>query len=166
MKLEDTDQLWIDKMNVSDIPGVQVIERHSFTTPWSMQAFITEITENDCAHYLVMRRVEQVVGYIGMWVIVDEGHITNVAVHPVWRRQGIGTKLLKAMDRLAYELGVRKMTLEVRVSNHKAQALYRKLGYRDAGIRPKYYLDNGEDALIMWKELKPDEFENNTDTGN
>lgn len=166
MKLEDTDQLWIDKMKVSDIPGVQVIERHSFTTPWSMQAFITEITENDCAHYLVMRRVEQVVGYIGMWVIVDEGHITNVAVHPVWRRQGIGTKLLKAMDRLAYDLGVRKMTLEVRVSNHKAQALYRKLGYRDAGIRPKYYLDNGEDALIMWKELKPDEFENNTDTGN
>ncbi|HHT36088.1 MAG TPA: ribosomal protein S18-alanine N-acetyltransferase [Firmicutes bacterium] len=166
MKPEDDIQLSIDTMKISDIPGVQVIERHSFSTPWSMQAFIAEITQNDCARYLVIRSQEQVVGYIGMWVILDEGHITNVAVHPAWRRQGIGTRLIKEMAQLAYGLGVRRMTLEVRVSNYRAQALYRKLGFEDAGIRPKYYLDDGEDALIMWKELKSDEFEENTDTGN
>ena len=81
------DGLWIDVMNVSDIPGVQVIERHSFPTPWSMRAFVSEITENDCAHYFVMRNGRQVVGYVGMWLILDEGHITNIAVHPSWRRR-------------------------------------------------------------------------------
>ena len=84
MKLENEripDQFKIDVMTVNDIPGVQVIERYSFPTPWSMRAFVSEITENDCAHYLVMPG-RQVVGYVGMWLIIDEGHITNIAVHP------------------------------------------------------------------------------------
>ena len=153
------DGLWIDVMNVSDIPGVQVIERHSFPTPWSMRAFVSEITENDCAHYLVMRKGQLVVGYVGMWLILDEGHITNIAVHPAWRRQGVGTRLLKAIAAHAYRLGARKMTLEVRRSNYQAQALYHKLGYSTIGVRPGYYLDNGEDALIMWKELNRDDYQ-------
>ena len=160
------DGLWIDVMNVSDIPGVQVIERHSFPTPWSMRAFVSEITENDCAHYFVMRNGRQVVGYVGMWLILDEGHITNIAVHPSWRRRGIGTRLLKAIAAHAYRQGARRMTLEVRRSNYKAQALYEKFGYSVVGVRPKYYLDDGEDALIMWKELNQDEYQAVSDIGN
>lgn len=169
MKLENEripDQFKIDVMTVNDIPGVQVIERYSFPTPWSMRAFVSEITENDCAHYLVMRRGRQVVGYVGMWLIIDEGHITNIAVHPAWRRRGIGTRLLNAIAAHAYRLGARRMTLEVRRSNHQAQALYHKLGYTVAGVRPRYYLDNGEDALIMWKELNSDDCQAFSDIGN
>jgi len=164
--LDADGQFQIDLMTVNDIPGVQVIERYSFPTPWSMRAFVSEITENDCAHYLVIRKNGQVVGYVGMWLILDEGHITNIAVHPAWRRRGIGTKLLQAISAHAYRLGARRMTLEVRRSNYQAQALYQKLGFSFAGVRPKYYLDNGEDALIMWKDLNQDECQAISDIGN
>lgn len=152
-------QLQLTCMKATDIPAVQMIERHSFPNPWSAQAFLAELTENECAHYLVMRRHTHVVGYVGMWIILDEGHITNVAVHPAWRRKGIGATLLTSLEKYAYAYGVRKMTLEVRVSNIGAQRLYTRLGYHKYGVRHKYYQDNHEDALIMWKELTADEYE-------
>jgi len=161
----DDDLFELDVMTVDDLPGVQVIERYSFPTPWSMRAFLSEITENDCAHYLVIRRKQQVVGYIGVWIILDEGHITNIAVHPAWRRKGLGTRLLTAIFDYAYQRGVRRLTLEVRVSNHGAQSLYEKLGFKRVGIRPGYYLDNNEDAVIMWKELTENETNSETYLG-
>lgn len=162
MKAEDSN-LELRFMTVDDLPEIQVIERQCFPTPWSMQAFLSELTNNDCAHYMVMRKNERVVGYIGMWLILDEGHITNVAVEPGSRGQGIGTGLLTTMSAYAYIQGVRRMTLEVRVTNYRAQQLYRRLGFEGYGIRTRYYQDNNEDALIMWKDLEEDEFKSQID---
>lgn len=143
----------IEPMRLRDLDQVLRIERLSFSAPWSRAAFLSELLENDRARYFVARIGDQVVGYTGMWIIIDEGHITNVAVHPHWRNRGIATQLLDALDDVARANGVRRMTLEVRKSNIVAHTLYEKLGFRDAGIRRAYYRDNNEDAIIMWKEL-------------
>lgn len=143
----------IEPMRLRDLDQVLRIERLSFSAPWSRAAFLSELLENDRARYFVARIGDQVVGYTGMWIIIDEGHITNVAVHPHWRNRGIATQLLEALDDVARANGVRRMTLEVRKSNIVAHTLYEKLGFRDAGIRRAYYRDNNEDAIIMWKEL-------------
>ena len=95
----------------------------------------------------------RVAGYIGMWLVIDEGHITTIAVHPLHRGRGVGRQLLEAAEAIARERGALRITLEVRVSNTVAHSLYQKMGYVDAGIRPGYYRDNNEDAIIMWKEL-------------
>ncbi|MBE3577159.1 MAG: ribosomal protein S18-alanine N-acetyltransferase [Limnochordales bacterium] len=140
-------------MRLRDLDQVLRIERLSFSSPWSRAAFLSELLENDRARYIVARIGDQVVGYTGMWIVIDEGHITNVAVHPHWRNRGIATQLLGALEEIARANGVRRMTLEVRKSNVVAHTLYEKLGFRDAGIRRAYYRDNNEDAIIMWKEL-------------
>lgn len=91
-----------------------------------------------------------IVGFAGLWLMVDEAHVTTIAMHPDFRGRGVGELLLSALIDIAYQIGARNVTLEVRVSNHVAQNLYRKYGFRDAGIRKRYYSDNHEDALIMW----------------
>lgn len=143
----------IDPMRVRDLSEILKIERLSFTTPWSRGAFLSELLENDRAYYLVARSGERPVGYIGVWIIAGEGHITNVAVHPDFRRSGVGTRLLTAIGDLAREKGATRLTLEVRRSNAGAQRLYVALGFESAGIRRAYYRDNNEDAIIMWKDL-------------
>ena len=148
-----TEPVSIEPMRLRDLDQVLRIERLSFSAPWSRAAFLSELLENDRARYFVARIGDQVVGYTGMWIIIDEGHITNVAVHPHWRNRGIATQLLDALHDVARANGVRRMTLEVRKSNIVAHTLYEKLGFRDAGIRRAYYRDNNEDAIIMWKEL-------------
>ena len=148
-----TEPVSIEPMRLRDLDQVLRIERLSFSAPWSRAAFLSELLENDRARYFVARIGDQVVGYTGMWIIIDEGHITNVAVQPHWRNRGIATQLLDALDDVARANGVRRMTLEVRKSNIVAHTLYEKLGFRDAGIRRAYYRDNNEDAIIMWKEL-------------
>lgn len=140
-------------MQLADIPDVVAIEQLSFTTPWSYYAFTAELMENDRARYLVARIGNRVVGYIGVWLIADEGHITNLAVHPDYRHRGIGRMLLLAMIELVRSMRGRRLTLEVRVSNAIAQRLYESVGFVGVGIRLGYYQDNNEDALIMWKEL-------------
>lgn len=140
-------------MTVDDIPQVQLVERKCFTTPWSRSIFISEVTRNDNAVYIVAEIGERIVGYAGIWVILDEGHITNVGVHPDFQRQGIGQGLMEYLTICAVARGVTCMTLEVRVSNYGAQALYTKLGFAPSGIRKQYYQDDKEDALIMWREL-------------
>lgn len=145
----------IEPMKVEDVEAVLEIERASFATPWSRLAFLSELLENERAVYLVAREGEQVVGYIGMWRILDEGHITNLAVHPDLRQQGIGRRLLETLCNLSMAKGLRRLTLEVRVSNHVAQRLYQSFGFLTAGVRPGYYQDNREDALIMWCDLPP-----------
>ncbi len=136
-------------MTVDDIAAVLEIERASFTTPWPPEAFQQEVRHNRLARYVVARQGSVVVGYAGLWLMVDEGHITTFAVHPEWRRQGVGRRLLLASIALAQELGAAHMTLEVRVSNEAAQALYAGHGFAIAGRRERYYTDDGEDAYIM-----------------
>jgi ribosomal-protein-alanine N-acetyltransferase len=142
----------IEPMRTADLPEVQAIERASFTTPWPPNAYRSELEENRLASYLVARVGEQVVGYAGMWLMVDEAHITTFAVHPGWRRRRIGERLLLAMLDLAVARRAREATLEVRVSNLAARRLYEKYGFRPVGIRPRYYSDDGEDAIVMTTE--------------
>lgn len=136
-------------MAIDDIPAVLEIEQASFTTPWPPEAFNQELRHNRLARYTVARQGSAVVGYAGVWLMVDEAHITTFAVHPDWRRQGVGRRLLLAMLIVANELGADRMTLEVRVSNTAAQALYQAHGFAIAGRRERYYTDDGEDAYIM-----------------
>ncbi|MDR7417113.1 MAG: ribosomal protein S18-alanine N-acetyltransferase [Armatimonadota bacterium] len=140
----------IERMREQDIPRVLQIERASFPTPWPPEAYRREIRENRTAHYIVARVGEEVVGYAGMWVILEEAHITTIAVDPKWRGRRVGERLLVALIEEARNRGARWVTLEVRKSNHIAQNLYRKYGFREVHVRKGYYTDNGEDALIMW----------------
>ncbi|HJF33275.1 MAG TPA: ribosomal protein S18-alanine N-acetyltransferase, partial [Sporosarcina psychrophila] len=109
---------------------------------------------NDYAHYVVAIVEEEVIGHCGMWIVLDECHITNVAVRKHMRGNGIGEALMKEAITLCREKEVRLMTLEVRMSNITAQNLYRKLGFQDGGIRKNYYTDDHEDGLVMWVEFK------------
>lgn len=142
----------IEAMRTGDLPEVEAIERASFTTPWPPNAYRSELEDNRLASYLVARVEGRVVGYAGMWLMVDEAHITTFAVHPGWRRRRIGERLLLAMLDLAAARRAREATLEVRVSNLAARRLYEKYGFRPVGIRPRYYSDDGEDAIVMTTE--------------
>lgn len=140
-------------MNVNDLAAIVEIESLSFTIPWSVNAFYNELTQNQFARYFVVEQDGRVVGYAGMWLIMDEAHITNIAIHPDYRGQKRGEKLLRRLMEEARSHGMRKMTLEVRRSNKVAQNLYEKMGFYATGFRPRYYSDNNEDAMIMWVVL-------------
>jgi [ribosomal protein S18]-alanine N-acetyltransferase len=140
-------------MTVDDLDAVMDIEMKSFSIPWSRDAFLNEIEQNHLSTYLVVEDGDHVAGYCGVWLVVDEAHITNVAVLPEYRGQGLGESLMRKIMGIATQFGARVMTLEVRVSNIAAQHLYRKLGFQDGGIRKRYYSDNQEDALVMWVNL-------------
>jgi ribosomal-protein-alanine N-acetyltransferase len=164
----------VEPMTVQDIPAVMEIEQQSFSAPWSASAYDYELRYNKMAYYFVARLQRQtrpesprqvwwqrlralwaapptapIVGHAGFWMMVDEAHISTLATHPMWRRRGIAELLLVAMSERAMEIGARVMTLEVRVSNLSAQALYRKYRFEVVGQRVRYYSDNGEDAWVM-----------------
>ena len=139
----------VEPMQIDDLPAVQEIERLSFTTPWPPHAYRSELESNRLATYLVVRLAGQVVAYAGMWLMVDEAHITTFAVHPSHRRRRIAERLLLALLDVALRRHAREATLEVRLSNLPARRLYEKYGFRPVGIRPRYYTDDNEDALIM-----------------
>jgi ribosomal-protein-alanine N-acetyltransferase len=143
----------IEPMTLDDIADVHDIERASFPVPWPTYAFRQELETNRLAHYLVVRAGDQTVAYAGVWLMVDEAHITTFAVLPEWRRRGIGARLMLAVLRLSVELKASVATLEVRLSNVAARMLYQRFGFRPVGVRPRYYSDNGEDALIMTTDL-------------
>ena len=144
-----TARVVVEPMRIEDVAAVHEIERLSFRTPWPAYAFEQELRGNRVARYLVARAGERVVGFAGLWLMVDEAHITTFGVHPDWRRQGIGRQLLLNVAELAIGIGALRMTLEVRESNLAAQALYRAFGFEIAGRRRAYYTDDGEDALVM-----------------
>ena len=144
-----TARVVIERMSLADVSAVHEIERLSFTTPWPAYAFEQELKGNRLAHYLVARAGHRLVGFAGVWMMVDEAHITTFGVHPHWRRQSIGRRLLLKVWELAIDIGARRMTLEVRESNAGAQAMYRAFGFEVAGRRRAYYTDDGEDALVM-----------------
>lgn len=146
----------IELMNKSHIDGIIEIEKDSFAIPWSRASVEKELS-NNLAIYVVAMDKEKVIGYGGMWHIVNEGHITNIAVHKDFRRKGIGNAIVKKLIEIAEEKEMIGLTLEVRKSNISALELYKKNGFKLEGIRPEYYEDNKEDAYIMWKYLIPEE---------
>ncbi|MFD1929616.1 ribosomal protein S18-alanine N-acetyltransferase [Sporosarcina siberiensis] len=141
------------EMVAEDIPAVVGIEEEAFPTPWTTEIFEHEMNGNEYAYYVVAEVDNEVIGHMGMWIVLDECHITNVAVREHMRGNGIGEGLMRECMDFCKELAVRTMTLEVRLTNSTAQNLYRKLGFQDGGIRKNYYSDDHEDALVMWVEL-------------
>ena len=139
----------VEPMRLDDLPAVHAIERNSFSVPWPDDAYRNELLTNRLASYVVARAGDEIVGFGGLWVMVDEAHITTFAVDPRWRRRGVGEWMLLGLLDRAVERHAREATLEVRLSNMPARRLYEKYGFRPVGIRPRYYSDNGEDALIM-----------------
>ena len=150
-------------MRVGDVDAVLDIERLSFPLPWSKESFIKEIREIDNSHLLVVVEDEKaldipetsgagVMGYACWWEVVDECHITNFAVAPAHRRKGVADFLLGRVLEDAKGRGLLRATLEVRLGNAAAIALYEKWGFTAAAMRPRYYPDNREDALVMWRE--------------
>ncbi|RJX22629.1 MAG: ribosomal-protein-alanine N-acetyltransferase [Ammonifex sp.] len=142
----------ITPMRPEHVDAILSIERVSFPLPWNRETFLFEILLNELGLYVVALLGEFAVGYGGMWLVADEGHITNIAVHPSFRRQGIGRQILQDLVRRAVENGLNRMTLEVRPSNIAARKLYQKFGFVEKGLRKRYYQDNNEDAIIMWLE--------------
>lgn len=146
-------EYYIEPMRVEHLDEVLAIERASFPTPWSKYAFLGEIRDNRFAHYYVGLYNGRVAAYGGMWVILDEAHITNIAVSPEHRSLKLGKAMLITLMQKAAYLGADKITLEVRPSNYIAQSLYRSLGFVPTGVRKGYYTDTQEDAIIMWRYL-------------
>ena len=136
------------RMTAADVDGVAAVEAATFPTPWSRDAFLSEM-RNAAARYLVAERNGEIIGFAGAWIILDESHITNIAVLEAHRGQGIGRALTEGLLQYLSNLGAAYATLEVRRSNTVAQNLYESIGFQRLGVRKRYYEDNGEDALIM-----------------
>ena len=151
------------RMRPDDLEEVMVIERAAFRHPWSTELFRREL-EHDWSTILVCvepltsaaggRATERIVGFLIYWLVHDEVHILNVATSPQHRRRGIAQLLMAETERRAMQAGAMLMTLEVRRSNQAALELYRAFDYRAVGVRPNYYVDEGEDAIVMVKELR------------
>lgn len=141
----------IRQAEIHDADFMSMIDLECFALPWSADAFRKEIGKNRIAFYAVAEENKQVIGYMGFWRIEDEAHITNVAVLPEYRRRKVGTCLIGAVLDFARSEGIKAYTLEVRAGNEPAKKLYQSFGFKSEGVRPKYYFDNDEDALIMWK---------------
>ena len=151
----------VTDMTLAHLDEVYEIETHSFSIPWSKNEFRREIIENKHAIYKVaLLAPSKVAGYAGMWHIVNEGQITNIAVAGKYRRKGVGSLLLESLIAAAYKKEMIGLTLEVRASNTAAQLFYKKYGFKPEGIRKGYYINpagqpgaNREDAIIMWKYI-------------
>jgi ribosomal-protein-alanine N-acetyltransferase len=147
-------RLAIEPMTNADLRAVLRIETLSFATSWPHNAFTSEINDNRLAHYFVGRLGESnagpIVAYGGIWVILEDSHITTIAVHPDWRGRRYGEQMLQHLLREAIARGASWITLEVRESNEVAQSLYRKYGFTTVSTRRSYYSDNNESALVMW----------------
>ena len=144
----------IRKMSEKDIDAVKYIEDKSFMNPWSYRSFRLEIEDDSYSVYLSAVNDEKVIGYGGGWIIIDELHITNLAVAEEFRRQGVGEKIINELEKTGLNRGIYRATLEVRKSNIAAIKLYKKLGYVQKGVRENYYQSDNEDALIMCKYFK------------
>ena len=136
-------------MRKRHLPAVLEIEAKVYPKPWSSRLFEEELERSRRA-YLVARVGEQVVGYAGLLMIAEDGHVATVAVDPAWQGRGVARAMLGRLIRSALDLGADQLTLEVRVTNLTAQHLYQSFGFAPAGARKAYYADNGEDALVMW----------------
>jgi ribosomal-protein-alanine N-acetyltransferase len=155
MELRPTDASQPDRMTIGpmtsgDIPVVTRIEKASFSTVWPSDAFYNELSTNKVAHYFVGRVGDRVVAYGGIWVILEDSHITTIAVDPAYRGKGFGEIMLLHLIDQAIERSAAWLTLEVRESNVVAQQLYKKYGFTTVTMRRGYYSDDNESALVMW----------------
>ena len=148
----DPDQLEvrITTMRRRHLRGVLRIENQVYPRPWSLGLFMSELSMRTGRIYLVARVGPTVVGYAGLLFSLEDGHITTIAVDPQWHRAKIGTRLLAQLARRSIAAGAKNLTLEVRVSNEGAQAMYRQFGFVPAGVRKGYYVETNEDAIVMW----------------
>jgi len=146
----------ITDMTLDHLDAVYEVETNSFSIPWSKNELRKEIAENKHAIYKVAFLDHEIVGYAGLWHVVNEGHITNIAVDIPYRRMGVGSLLIEELIAVAQAREMIGLTLEVRMGNAAAQKLYTKYGFKPEGIRKCYYADTGEDAVIMWKYLIED----------
>lgn len=144
-------EILIRPLTRRDIKEVMDIEQVSFPDPWQEAMFYSELNNRKISRFYVAMIDGRLVGYIGMWIIQDEAHILNLAIHPDYRRQGIGSRLLETLFEKARKKGVKRVTLEVRASNTTAQQFYKRFGIQEIAIRKRYYRDTHEDALIMWR---------------
>ncbi len=143
-------------MRLKDVDAVAAIEQATFARPWSRESFRQELTRNVAARYLVADLDGEILGYAGAWIILDESHITNIAVREEARGKGIGKKLTSELLQVLSNLGAAYATLEVRVSNERALHVYKSLGFVSVGKRKRYYEDNNEDAFLMVCEHMPE----------
>ena len=139
----------IRRMTLEDVPAVHEIDMLSFSLPWPERSFRFELTENPVSRGWVAEVEDRIAAMLVLWFIIDEAHVATIAVHPDFRRQGIGEQILLCALRSAQAEGARRAFLEVRAGNVAAQAMYKKYGFEIAGVRPGYYRDNNEDALLM-----------------
>ncbi|TMF88345.1 MAG: ribosomal-protein-alanine N-acetyltransferase [Chloroflexi bacterium] len=146
------EQLTIEPMREADVPAVQIIERDIFSTPWPRNAYYRELASRNSAHYIVLRKDEEIVGYAGMWRMYDEAHVTTIGVRHDVQHSGYGRVLFAALVQAAYDMGAKWVTLEVRTSNDNAMRMYEAFGFKVIGRRKGYYTDNGEDAIVMWSD--------------
>lgn len=145
------------RMTAPDVPAVIAIERASFNVGWPATAFERELSQNQMARYIVLEgddpgTVDGLVGFAGLWLMVEEAHVVTVAVVPEQRGRGLGRLLVHALVAMAHDSGMTAATLECRVSNAAARALYGSYGFYEVGTRKRYYSDNHEDAIIMTTE--------------
>lgn len=156
MQDEDKEERYtVARSTEADLDAVMEIERLSFPVPWAEAAFADELTR-PWARLEILRHADsgRVVAFCNYWLVADELHLLNIAVHPDERRRGHGARLLRHIIDEAGRGKARVVSLEVRISNHAAAELYRKFGFREVGVRPKYYANNGEDALLLDLELR------------
>jgi len=139
----------IERMQLDDVAQVVELDKRCFPNPWSAAAYATEV-QNPSAYYIVAKADDRIVGYAGMWLIMDEAHITTLGVEPELRGRKIGERLLVNLLDEAIRLGARRATLEVRKNNQVAQNMYAKYRFQAVAVRKGYYTDNGEDAIVMW----------------
>lgn len=144
------------RMTAEDVDAVHAIELDTFAMPWKREDFVREMTQNRCARYLVAVLDGRIIGFAGAWLILDEGHITNIAIRKEYRGKRYGIGITRALMQYAANLGVAYLDLEVRKGNITAQNMYKKLGFFKVGERKKYYEDNGEDALLMVCDKLPE----------
>ena len=144
-------KLVIRRGRLEDLDGIAALEQVCFASPWSRESLYRDMAENQMAMYFVAELDEEVVGYLGIWLVSEEGYINNVAVSPSHRRRRIGSALIEAMLEATQAEGIIAHTLEARTGNEAAKRLYEKFGFKEAGLRKGYYEDNGEDAVIMWR---------------
>lgn len=145
-----TAEVHLVPMRRRHLRSVLRIEGQVYPRPWSLTLFLGEMALRSSRHYVVARVDGAVVGYAGLMFSLDEAHVTTIAVDPAWQRHRIGSRLLLNLNRVALARGARHMTLEVRVSNRAAQAMYERFGFVTEGLRKNYYAETKEDALIMW----------------
>lgn len=138
----------------SDIEGIYEIELACFSTPWSKEALLDDLEVEDKLYLVAEAEDGKIIGYAGSWLVLDEGQITNIAIHPEHRRAGYGSKMTRKLTQMLRKQGMKHIFLEVRVSNIAAQAMYRRLGFTAVGVRKQFYSDPVEDGLIMTKEME------------